>query len=152
MVKAVQMLVPPWAYNSGAIMTMSALPIVIKSEKLFLSNFHRRRYPAKSTIIYAGDKADVLYYLVKGTVSVLAEDGNDGKDMIVTYLNPGEFFGEMGLFEEHPRSAWIKTKTDCEVCEISYSKFTALYQKEPEILFSVAKQIAKRSENDPKSK
>lgn len=67
--------------------------------------------------------------------------------MIVTYLNPGEFFGEMGLFEEHPRSAWIKTKTDCEVCEvceISYSKFTALYQKEPEILFSVAKQIAKR--------
>jgi len=70
--------------------------------------------------------------------------------MIVTYLNPGEFFGEMGLFEEHPRSAWMKTKTDCEVCEvcevceISYSKFTALYQKEPEILFSVAKQIAKR--------
>ena len=125
-------------------MTMSALPIVVKSEKLFLSNFHRRRYPAKSTIIYAGDKADVLYYLVKGTVSVLVENGNNEKDMIVTYLNPGEFFGEMGLFEEHPRSAWIKTKTDCEVCEISYSKFTALYQKEPEILFSVAKQIAKR--------
>jgi hypothetical protein len=50
-VEAVQMLVPPWAYNSGAIMTMSAVPIVVKSEKLFLSNFHRKHYPAKSTII-----------------------------------------------------------------------------------------------------
>ena len=80
-------------------MTMSVLPIAVNSEKLFLSNFHRRRYPAKSTIIYAGDKADILYYLVKGTVSVLVEDGNDEKDMIVTYLNPGQFFGEMGLFE-----------------------------------------------------
>ncbi len=55
-------------------MNMSALPIAAKSEKLFLSNFHRRRYPVKSTMIYAG-------YV----------DGNDEKDMIVTYLNPGEF-------------------------------------------------------------
>ncbi|KRO92151.1 MAG: cyclic AMP receptor protein [SAR92 bacterium BACL26 MAG-121220-bin70] len=62
----------------------------------------------------------------------------------MTYLNPGQFFGEMGLFEEHPRTAWIKTKTECEVCEISYSKFTALYQKNPEILFSITKQIAER--------
>ena len=123
---------------------MPIIPITIENEKPFLSNFHRRRYPAKSTIIYAGDKADVLYYLVKGTVSVLVEDGNDEKDMIVTYLNQGQFFGEMGLFEEHPRTAWIKTKTECEVCEISYSKFTALYQKNPEILFSITKQIAER--------
>ncbi len=113
-------------------MNMSALPIAAKSEKLFLSNFHRRRYPVKSTMIYAGDV-----------------DGNDEKDMIVTYLNPGEFFGEMGLFEEHPCSAWIKTKTDCEVCEISYSKCRALYQKEPEILFRspsrLLRDLGKRS-------
>ena len=123
---------------------MHTVPNTLEDEKPFLSNFHRRRYPAKSTIIYAGDKADVLYYLAKGTVSVLVEDGNDEKDMIVTYLNPGEFFGEIGLFEEHPRTAWIKAKTECEVCEISYSKFTALYQKNPEILFSITKQIAER--------
>ncbi len=57
-------------------MTMSVLPIAVNSEKLFLSNFHRRRYPAHSTIIYAGDKADILYDLVKGTDSVFVEDGN----------------------------------------------------------------------------
>ena len=63
---------------------MHTVPNTLEDEKPFLSNFHRRRYPAKSTIIYAGDKADVLYYLAKGTVSVLVEDGNDEKDMIVT--------------------------------------------------------------------
>ena len=40
----------------------------IENLDFFLSKCHRRRYPSKSTIIYAGDKADVLYYVVKGTV------------------------------------------------------------------------------------
>lgn len=128
---------------------MHTVPNTIEDEKPFLSNFHRRRYPAKSTIIYAGDKANVLYYLAKGTVSVLVEDGNDEKDMIVTYLNPGEFFGEMGLFEEHPRTAWIKAKTECEVCEISYSKFTALYQKTRKFYFPSLNKLPKDSEKLP---
>ena len=64
--------------------------------------------------------------------------------MIVAYLNPGEFFGEMGLFEGGIRSAWIRAKTDCEISEIGYLKFTELYQKNPQFLLSVTKQIAKR--------
>ena len=72
---------------------------------IFLSKCHRRRYPSKSTIIYAGDKADVLYYIVKGTVSVLVEEQKDNKEMVITYLHAGDFFGEMGLFEDGVRSA-----------------------------------------------
>jgi len=51
---------------------------------IFRSKCHRRRYPSKSTIIYAGDKADVLYYIVKGTVSVLVEEQKDNKEMVIT--------------------------------------------------------------------
>ncbi|MDG1475390.1 MAG: cAMP-activated global transcriptional regulator CRP [Porticoccaceae bacterium] len=112
--------------------------------EVFLAQCHRRRYPAKSTIIYAGDKADVLYYIVKGTVSVLVEDEADQKEMIVAYLNEGEFFGEMGLFEEGIRSAWIKAKTDCEISEITYSKFTELYENNPNFLFAITRQMASR--------
>ena len=71
-------------------------PRHIKDAETFLAHGHRKRYSAKSTIIYAGDKADILYYVVKGTVSVLVEDRKNSKEMIVAYLNPGEFFGEMG--------------------------------------------------------
>ncbi|MDC0953670.1 cAMP-activated global transcriptional regulator CRP [Porticoccaceae bacterium] len=110
----------------------------------FLSHCHRRRYPAKSTIICAGDQGDTLYYIIKGSVTVVIEDDSDGKEMILAYLNPGDFVGEMGLFDQEHRSAWIRTKTECEVGEISYGKFIELSHKHPEFLFAISKQIAQR--------
>ncbi len=110
----------------------------------FLAQCHRRKYPAKSTLIYAGDESDALYYIVKGSVTVIIED-DDGREMIMAYLNEGDFFGEMGLFDEDAnRSAWIKAKTECEVAEISYSKFKELSAEDADILFAVSAQIAGR--------
>ena len=63
----------------------------------FLTHCHRRRYPNRATIIYEGDSCDILYYIISGSVSVVLED-NGGKEVIVAYLNPGDFLGEMGLF------------------------------------------------------
>ena len=110
----------------------------------FLTHCHRHRYPAKSTIIYAGDQGDTLYYIIKGSVTVMIEDDNDGKEIILAYLNPGDFFGEMGLFDQEHRSAWIRTMTECEVGEISCSKFIELSHKHPEFLFAISKQVAQR--------
>lgn len=111
----------------------------------FLAHCHRRRYPAKSIIIYAGDKPDVLYYIIQGSVSVLIED-EEGHEIVLAYLNAGDFFGEMGLFgEEQPaRSAWVRTRTQCELAEISYSRFRQLAKDDPEILFALASQMATR--------
>lgn len=110
----------------------------------FLAQCHRRKYPAKSTLIYAGDESDALYYIIKGTVTVIIED-DDGREMIMAYLNEGDFFGEMGLFDhEANRSAWIKAKTECEVAEISYSKFKELSNEDADILYAVSAQIAGR--------
>ncbi|MGD8175686.1 cAMP-activated global transcriptional regulator CRP [Marinimicrobium sp. ARAG 43.8] len=110
----------------------------------FLSHCHRRRYPAKSTIIYAGDKSDSLYYIVRGSVTVLIED-DEGREMIVAYLNDGDFFGEMGLFDqEDSRSAWVRAKSECEVAEISYSKFQEIASENPEFVFALSSQMARR--------
>ena len=51
-------------------------PVESKTKHLdyFLSQCHRRKYPSKSTIIYAGDKSDSLFYIVKGSVTVIIED------------------------------------------------------------------------------
>ncbi len=110
----------------------------------FLGHCYRRRFPAKSTIIYAGDSSDTLFYIINGTVTVSIED-DEGREMIVAYLNPGDFFGEMGLFDElDSRSAWIKAKTECEVAEISYSKFKQLSADNGAYLFDLSKQMATR--------
>ncbi|AKZ66079.1 Cyclic AMP receptor protein [Candidatus Palibaumannia cicadellinicola] len=110
----------------------------------FLSHCHIHKYPSKSTIIYQGEKADTLYYLVKGSVSVIIKD-EEGKEMILAYLNKDNFIGELGLFKEgQERSAWVRTKTACEVAEISYKKFRQLIQVNPTILMRLASQIASR--------
>ena len=110
----------------------------------FLSQCHRRRFPAKSTIIYAGDKSDSLFFLVKGSVTVIIEDEN-GREMIMAYLNVGDFFGEMGLFDNLDcRSALVKAKTECEVAEISYTKFREIAQQDPKVLYFIGEQVASR--------
>ena len=67
-------------------------PVESKTKHLdyFLSQCHRRKYPSKSTIIYAGDKSDSLFYIIKGSVTVIIED-DDGREMIMAYLNTGDF-------------------------------------------------------------
>ena len=97
-----------------------------------------------STIIYAGDNSDSLYYIIKGSVTVVIDD-DEGREMIVAYLNDGDFFGEMGLFEpEDSRSAWVRAKTECEVAEISYAKFMELSEQRPAMLFEISSQMARR--------
>ncbi len=110
----------------------------------FITHCHQRRYPAKAVIICAGDSPDVLYYVVKGSVSVLAED-DSGREIVLAYLNAGDFFGEMGLFQqEKNRSAWIRARSQCEIAEISYTKFRRLAREDPDILFALASQMAIR--------
>ncbi len=123
------------------------LPRIINQDPLLewlVPHCHRRRYPAKSTLIYQGDKSDALYLILEGSVSVLIEDP-DGKELVLAYLNPADFFGEMGLFKEvESRSAWVRTKTECEIAEISYQRFLQLAKEKPELLIRVTGQIARR--------
>ena len=113
----------------------------------FLTHCHRRRYPNRATIIYEGDSCDILYYIISGSVSVILED-NDGKEVIVAYLNPGDFLGEMGLFEQtEDRSAWCRTRNQCEIAEISYANFNAYVHDHPEIVFTIGRQMATRLRN-----
>lgn len=126
------------------------LPPKIKNIDRLIAHCHRRRFSSKSTIIYAGDRCESLFFIIKGSVTILIED-DDGREMIIAYLNAGDFFGEMGLFDpeeaEKERSAWVRAKTECEVAEISYAKFRELTQQEPEILYALGRQMADRLRN-----
>lgn len=116
----------------------------IQSLDKFLEHCHRRQVAAKSTIISADDKPEVLYFILEGSVTVLIED-NEGHEIVLAYLNKGEFFGEMGLFEEqHNRSAWVRAKTSCELAEMSYTKFRQVASEHSDILFAMSSQMASR--------
>lgn len=109
----------------------------------FLSAAHKRRYPRGSTIIYAGEQSDSIFYITKGSVTVLIED-DSGREIIVAYLNAGDFFGEMAMFGEGTRTAWVKAKAECEVAELSYVKFAELSRKDAGMLFALTSQLVER--------
>jgi CRP/FNR family cyclic AMP-dependent transcriptional regulator len=115
----------------------------------FLSFCHRRRYPTKTEIIRPGDPADVLFYIIEGSVTIIMED-EDGREIILTYLNKGEFIGEMGLFVPQAlRSVLVRTRSECVLAEISYSRLEQLFdtdlkQHARKILYAFGAQMTER--------
>lgn len=110
----------------------------------FLEHCHRKQYTAKSTIIRQGDPSHDLFYIVKGSVTVMLED-DEGRELVLAYLNPGDFFGEIGLFNEHVnRSALVRAKTPCEVAAISYDRLKSMSTVFPDLLFAISSQLANR--------
>ena len=66
-------------------------------------------------------------------------------EMVLAYLNKGQFFGEMGLFHEQPaRSAWVRTRTASEMAEMTYSRFRQISSESPGLVFELATQLASR--------
>jgi len=126
-----------------------AIPIFKASEtpeyiEKLLELSHRKTFPAKNMILRQGDPATELLYVVEGSVTVLLED-EKGHEIILAYLNEGEFFGELGLFEEEiKRVAFVRGRTPCEIAYISYDKVRKLAEQYPDLLFHISKQLAKR--------
>ena len=113
----------------------------------FLRHCQRQQYKAKGNVMNQGEAGDKLYLILEGSVSVMVEDVLEpGHMLVVSYLNPGDFVGEMGLFEDDvsSRSAMVVARTECEVAEISYDKFHQISAHYPDVLYAIARQLGKR--------
>jgi CRP/FNR family cyclic AMP-dependent transcriptional regulator len=110
----------------------------------FITRAHKRTLGPKHTIVRAGDEPNALYLILQGSVSVLVED-SDGREIVLAYLNPGDFFGEMCLFpDQKTRTAEVRSRTATLIAEMGYLAFRAFNSEYPEIMFSVAGQLASR--------
>lgn len=124
------------------------IPTLNPSLEHLLKFSHRKSYNAKKIIIHEGDISNSLYYIIEGSVSVLAESEN-GEEIILAQLNRGDFFGEAGLFEtdagdEGKRTARIFSRTDCIIAEISYAQFKQIVSEDPTVMFLLTSQIFNR--------
>jgi len=115
----------------------------------FLAQCHRRRYPTRTDVFRPGDPAGTLYYVVNGSTSIITEE-DDGRELVLGYLGTGEFVGEMGLFiETERREVALRTRTPCELAEISYERLYQLLlgpliQDAPRILYMIGSQLSRR--------
>lgn len=115
-----------------------------ESVKTLLKRAYINRYPKRSTVVAFGTESRSLYLILKGSVSVIVKEDND-REIVVAYLNPGDFFGEMGLFEQNAqRSAEIRTRSTCEIAEITYENFHEVSRVFPDLSYAVFAQLVRR--------
>lgn len=123
------------------------LPASVGTEcvDLLVKNSQILRPKAKATIIKSGDLGDSVYLLVEGSALVSIID-EEGREMIVSTVNAGEFIGELGVFdtEDRVRTAWVKAKSDAVVARIGYKTFEELSRRDPDVLYLVGAQLVKR--------
>ena len=99
----------------------------IPNAEAFLVHCERLLMKSRSVVVRQGEPSEDLYLILDGSVSVIVDDIEDPEqEMVVSYLNPGEFFGEIGLFGEKHRTANLVTRTPCEFGRISYQNFHAI--------------------------
>ncbi|HEY4612306.1 MAG TPA: cyclic nucleotide-binding domain-containing protein [Bacteroidota bacterium] len=73
---------------------------------------HRREYATGELVFYQGDPGLGMYIIQEGKVAISIED-KDGAEKDLATLSVGDFFGEVSLLDESPRSATALCKTDC---------------------------------------
>jgi CRP/FNR family cyclic AMP-dependent transcriptional regulator len=117
----------------------------IPEVEAFLRYCERKTYKTRASIFHQGDASDCLFLILSGSVSVVVDDVNDPEhEMVVSYLNPGDFVGEMGLFGEEQRTAHLVARSDCELARISYDRLHQVRSQFPDVLYALASQLGHR--------
>jgi len=98
----------------------------------------RKRVERGAFVVRAGESTDSLYVLLAGRAKVTNTD-EEGREIILAWLGPGEFFGEMGLIDGSPRSANVVAAEPCELLFLSKEAFQRCLQDN----FQVAQKLMK---------
>ena len=103
-----------------------------------------KNYNRDETVVLEGDDSvQALYLIATGSVQVYMT-GIDGRETILSFLERGDFFGEMSLIDGEPRSASVRTVTDATLLVIHRESFLSLIRKTPEIAMALMSELCKR--------
>lgn len=104
----------------------------------------RRIYRPRDLVVAAGEYSNRLFYLYSGSVSIILND-SEGHEIVLTYLNRGDLFGELGLFDErHRRSALVRARQRSEIATLDYASFQHACTNHPDVLYAMLAQMTRR--------
>jgi CRP/FNR family cyclic AMP-dependent transcriptional regulator len=102
-----------------------------------------RNYHKNTMVICEGDRSDSLYVVLSGKVKVFLSD-EDGKEVTLNLQGEGEYFGELALLDDAPRSASVITVEDTKLAVISKAAFDECMEKNPSIALKIIRGLARR--------
>src|SRR5687768_10994839 len=102
-----------------------------------------RHYAKDDVVFHADESGDVFCLIREGQVKVTMISP-EGKEIILTMLGPGAFFGEMALLDDEPRSATVVATEPLEVVTIWRSDFLSILQENFSITRKILAELSRR--------
>jgi hypothetical protein len=112
----------------------------------FVQFMEVQQVPQFREIVKQGEHGDSMFLVLEGEVR--ARLMISGKETTLMTLGAGEFFGEMSLFDQQPRSADVVANKDCVLLKVSADKFEKLVKEQPDLatpfLVAICRSVAGR--------
>ena len=103
----------------------------------------RKSYDKDTTVVEENELGETMYMIFAGKVKV-TNIGPDGKEVILSVLGPGEFFGEMSLLDREPRSANVVTMEKTEMILLRRKDFLDILENNTELIAKLLSTISSR--------
>ncbi len=111
------------------------------------AGMHTQNFPKGSTLVNQSDVSNNLLYIVlSGRLKVFMSN-EDGREVLLDFLQEGDAFGELSLFDEQPRSATVMTVEDCKIGLFPRQYLFDCLQRNPNIAIELLKTVIKRMRN-----
>ena len=114
-----------------------------EEKEILVQHSTTRAYPANTILIREGESTDSFYVVLEGEVKVLVSD-DQGKEVILNILGPGEYFGELAMLDDEPRSATIKTMMPTRVMVITKHDFKSCLAANPEMAYKLIEALIRQ--------
>jgi CRP/FNR family cyclic AMP-dependent transcriptional regulator len=102
-----------------------------------------RSYPKNSVILFEDDPGDALFVVVSGQVKVVLT-AEDGREVILSVRDQGDFFGEMSLIDTEPRSAHVIAMEDARLVVLRREDFQKCLSEIPQIAVGLLRALCRR--------
>lgn len=124
-------------------------PVDREAISQMLTICERRHFEPKQVVMTPGDEGQSLFYVIDGSLSISTED-EEGRELILSYVNPGDFIGELGLFmKPREREVMVRTRSICQLAEVRYDRLREALDDELkehalEIMTAIGSKLALR--------
>jgi CRP/FNR family cyclic AMP-dependent transcriptional regulator len=137
-------LTPPATVSTLLLKNVPLFATLPEDQLLLLTKVVSREQFSKNQIIFsAGEKTEMLYVVISGRLKVAMGD-DQGKEVVLAMLGPGEYFGEMALLDGGTRSASVIAVAACELLCLSKYEFTKFMENNFSMNMMLIRGLVKR--------
>ena len=104
--------------------------------------YYRYRFEAGEVVFRKGGAGNTMFLVISGAVGV--SDGDLSDENLLDTIGPGDFFGEMALIANIPRSATVTALETTELIAIDKQRFMASIQSNPELAIAIINTLVAR--------